>query len=203
MSSPSPRPHHPIPPPASPPRRSWGERTAAGSGLMAWTGRARRPAGLSLLLRWTWTATQRSRHGRWARTWWRHVRTMACARWRWVCRGERGEGGWNFCPLAVGGGGRGGSKSLCLYVGVLSWVNRTHPVLPLLQGRRMWCHFGQRLERPGFVQAVLPGGRGHQDELFSYVVLRRGPRQRVRVGGERAKWRGERIFICPIFPRPG
>lgn len=40
----------------------------------------------------------------------------------------------------------------------------------------MWCHFGQRLERPAFVQQLLPGARGHQDELFSYVVLRRGPR---------------------------
>ena len=46
----------------------------------------------------------------------------------------------------------------------------------------MWCHFGQRLERPGFVQAVLPGARGHQDELYSYVVIRRGPR--VQVGEE-------------------
>lgn len=46
-----------------------------------------------------------------------------------------------------------------------------------MQGRRMWCHFGQRVERPGFVKSVVTGARGHYDETFSYVVMRRGPRE--------------------------
>ncbi|KAI8463009.1 MAG: hypothetical protein J3K34DRAFT_527327 [Monoraphidium minutum] len=51
-----------------------------------------------------------------------------------------------------------------------------------LAGGRAWCHFGQRFHRPGWMQEVKarPGHRtshrDHQDERFSYVVLRRGPR---------------------------
>ncbi|GAX78636.1 hypothetical protein CEUSTIGMA_g6074.t1 [Chlamydomonas eustigma] len=45
-----------------------------------------------------------------------------------------------------------------------------------MEGRRMWCHFSQRQQRPSFIQSVLPGARSFQDETFSYVVLRRGPR---------------------------
>ena len=89
-----------------------------------------------------------------------------------------------LCPMEVCGRRVEGTG-----FSIMLGVNSDRPLscqpnlpLPPLQGRRMWCHFGQRLERPGFVQAVLPGGRGHQDELFSYVVLRRGPRQRVRRG---------------------
>lgn len=47
----------------------------------------------------------------------------------------------------------------------------------------MWCHFSQRLQRPYFMQAAKPTTRSsrvshlnHQDERYSYVVLRRGPR---------------------------
>lgn len=50
---------------------------------------------------------------------------------------------------------------------------------PLAQpGSRAWCHFGTRFQRPGFMQQAkaLPGARmnpaDHQDERYSYVVLR-------------------------------
>lgn len=47
-----------------------------------------------------------------------------------------------------------------------------------LAGSRAWCHFGQRFRRPKWLQdAKAPPGRrtsafSHQDERFSYVVLR-------------------------------
>jgi ribosomal protein RSM22 (predicted rRNA methylase) len=49
-------------------------------------------------------------------------------------------------------------------------------------GRKSWCHFGTRFQRPGFLQqAKAPAGArmnaaDHQDELHSYVVLRWVPR---------------------------
>jgi ribosomal protein RSM22 (predicted rRNA methylase) len=50
---------------------------------------------------------------------------------------------------------------------------------PLAQpGSKAWCHFGTRFQRPGFMQQAkaLPGARmnpaDHQDERYSYVVLR-------------------------------
>ena len=57
-----------------------------------------------------------------------------------------------------------------------------------LAGSRAWCHFGQRFRRPKWLQdAKAPRGRrtsafSHQDERFSYVVLRRGARP-ARGGG--------------------
>lgn len=45
-------------------------------------------------------------------------------------------------------------------------------------GSRSWCHFGTRFQRPGFMQqAKAPAGArmnpaDHQDERYSYVVLR-------------------------------
>ncbi|GBF95535.1 hypothetical protein Rsub_08516 [Raphidocelis subcapitata] len=51
-----------------------------------------------------------------------------------------------------------------------------------LAGGRAWCHFGQRFHRPSWMQEVKarPGHRtshrDHQDERFSYVVIRRGAR---------------------------
>eukprot|EP00798_Chlamydomonas_sp_ICE-L_P011068 gene11068-18675_t len=44
-----------------------------------------------------------------------------------------------------------------------------------MQGKRMWCHFGQRIQRPSLMK-VDGNKRSYQDEEYSYVVLRRGPR---------------------------
>ena len=50
-----------------------------------------------------------------------------------------------------------------------------------MDGTRSWCHFSQnfertRLQRQAKVQPGRPLPRSHQDERFSYVVLRKGPR---------------------------
>ncbi|KAL3162829.1 hypothetical protein ABBQ32_009284 [Trebouxia sp. C0010 RCD-2024] len=50
-----------------------------------------------------------------------------------------------------------------------------------MEGTRSWCHFAQRFQRSDLQRRhkVLSGGHGartYQDERFSYVVLRRGPR---------------------------
>jgi ribosomal protein RSM22 (predicted rRNA methylase) len=52
---------------------------------------------------------------------------------------------------------------------------------PLQQGRASWCHFVQRFERTAVQRRakMVPGKlppRSHQDERFSYVVLKRGSR---------------------------
>ncbi|KAG1656116.1 hypothetical protein FOA52_010298 [Chlamydomonas sp. UWO 241] len=94
---------------------------------------------------------------------------------------------------ALGGGGDGGdggegmpAAELDNSAAIKAAGSGVHIVAPCahdgacpMEGRRMWCHFGQRIERPGFVKAVLPGARGHADETFSYVILRRGPRAAV------------------------
>uniref|UniRef100_A0A383V6H0 Uncharacterized protein n=1 Tax=Tetradesmus obliquus TaxID=3088 RepID=A0A383V6H0_TETOB len=54
-------------------------------------------------------------------------------------------------------------------------------------GAKAWCHFGTRFQRPAFMQAAkaLPGSHvnpaDHQDERYSYVVLRRGVRPAAAV----------------------
>ncbi|KAG2424252.1 hypothetical protein HXX76_014635 [Chlamydomonas incerta] len=67
-------------------------------------------------------------------------------------------------------------------------------------GRRAWCHFEQPLLRPNFMRDTADrrppgappprrvGARDKQDERFSYLVIRRGPRpqQRVAVAREYA-----------------
>ena len=45
----------------------------------------------------------------------------------------------------------------------------------LSSGRKDFCHFGQRFERPGFLQRILGAkGRNHEDVKFSYLAVRRG-----------------------------
>ncbi|GIL48837.1 hypothetical protein Vafri_5256 [Volvox africanus] len=66
---------------------------------------------------------------------------------------------------------------------------------PMLATKRHWCHFSQPLLLPHFMQQamVLAGekaqGRGRalnvQDECFSYVILRRGPRPAFRAAVSR------------------
>ncbi|GIL69358.1 hypothetical protein Vretifemale_262 [Volvox reticuliferus] len=66
---------------------------------------------------------------------------------------------------------------------------------PMLATKRHWCHFSQPLLLPRFMQQamVLAGekaqGRGRalnvQDERFSYVILRRGPRPAFRAAVSR------------------
>lgn len=42
-------------------------------------------------------------------------------------------------------------------------------------GRKDFCHFGQRFERPGFLQRILKANkRNHEDVKFSYLAVRRG-----------------------------
>lgn len=42
-------------------------------------------------------------------------------------------------------------------------------------GRKDFCHFGQRFERPAFLQKVLGASRrNHEDVKFSYLAVRRG-----------------------------
>jgi ribosomal protein RSM22 (predicted rRNA methylase) len=42
-------------------------------------------------------------------------------------------------------------------------------------GRKDFCYFGQRYERPGFLQRILGAkGRNHEDVKFSYLAVRRG-----------------------------
>lgn len=56
----------------------------------------------------------------------------------------------------------------------------THEECPMFtrgyaQGRRDWCHFSQRYERPTYMQRIIgEGGRNHEDLLYSYVAVRRG-----------------------------
>ncbi|GLC44611.1 hypothetical protein PLESTF_001658400 [Pleodorina starrii] len=64
-------------------------------------------------------------------------------------------------------------------------------ICPMLASKRNWCHFSQPLLLPAFMQQamVLPADKAHgraralnlQDERFSYVILRRGPRPSLRV----------------------
>lgn len=51
-----------------------------------------------------------------------------------------------------------------------------------MDGADSWCHFVQRVERPGVTRTVKGGNpaRTYQDEKFSYVVLRRGTREGLR-----------------------
>lgn len=51
-------------------------------------------------------------------------------------------------------------------------------VCPLhhLEDRRSVCAFPQRLQRPSFVRLTKHSGQGHEDIMYSYVVLRRGAR---------------------------
>jgi ribosomal protein RSM22 (predicted rRNA methylase) len=45
----------------------------------------------------------------------------------------------------------------------------------LNSGRKDFCHFGQRFERPVFLQKILGAkGRNHEDVKFSYLAVRRG-----------------------------
>jgi len=45
----------------------------------------------------------------------------------------------------------------------------------LSSGRKDFCHFGQRFERPGFLQRILGAKeRNHEDVKFSYIAVRRG-----------------------------
>ncbi len=54
-----------------------------------------------------------------------------------------------------------------------------------LVGSKLQCRFGQRLQRPDFVRRTKHSGVGHEDTLYSYVVLRRGPRpDRVSMSSE-------------------
>ncbi|KAG2440588.1 hypothetical protein HYH02_010169 [Chlamydomonas schloesseri] len=65
-------------------------------------------------------------------------------------------------------------------------------------GRRTWCHFEQPLLRPDFMRDTADrrppgappprrvGARDKQDERFSYLVIRRGPRPQQRVAVARA-----------------
>ncbi|KAF9021737.1 Rsm22-domain-containing protein [Hymenopellis radicata] len=54
-----------------------------------------------------------------------------------------------------------------------------------LVGSKLQCRFGQRLQRPNFVRRTKHSGVGHEDTLYSYVVLRRGPRpERVSMHSE-------------------
>lgn len=42
-------------------------------------------------------------------------------------------------------------------------------------GRKDWCHFSQRYERPTYLQRILgEGRRNHDDLVYSYVAVRRG-----------------------------
>ncbi|GLI62767.1 hypothetical protein VaNZ11_005511 [Volvox africanus] len=66
---------------------------------------------------------------------------------------------------------------------------------PMLATKRHWCHFSQPLLLPRFTQQVMvlaghkAQGRGRalnvQDERFSYVILRRGPRPAFRAAVSR------------------
>lgn len=52
-----------------------------------------------------------------------------------------------------------------------------------MDGIQSWCHFSQKFERPRVqrlakIRHGKPLPRSFQDERFSYVVLRKGPRQR-------------------------
>ena len=51
-----------------------------------------------------------------------------------------------------------------------------------MDGLPTWCHFSQRVQRSEMHRQMLPRGRGaqHQDERFSYVILRRLSRARAR-----------------------
>ena len=51
-----------------------------------------------------------------------------------------------------------------------------------MDGLPTWCHFSQRVRRSEMHRQMLPRGRGaqHQDERFSYVILRRLSRARAR-----------------------
>lgn len=44
------------------------------------------------------------------------------------------------------------------------------------EGRKDFCHFQQRFERPGFLNKLTGGGKGknHEDIRFSYLAVRRG-----------------------------
>ena len=51
-----------------------------------------------------------------------------------------------------------------------------------MDGLPTWCHFSQRVRRSEMHRQMLPRGRGaqHQDERFSYVIIRRLSRARAR-----------------------
>ncbi|EFJ39694.1 hypothetical protein VOLCADRAFT_120113 [Volvox carteri f. nagariensis] len=65
------------------------------------------------------------------------------------------------------------------------------PMQVVVGSKRHWCHFSQSLQLPAFMQRAMapPGGKALgrnralnvQDERFSYVILRRGPRPNFRV----------------------
>ena len=61
-----------------------------------------------------------------------------------------------------------------------------------MDGLPTWCHFSQRVKRSEMHRQMLPRGKGaqHQDERFSYVVLRKLSRARAR---EENTKRAERI----------
>ena len=51
-----------------------------------------------------------------------------------------------------------------------------------MDGLETWCHFSQRVKRMEMHRQMLPRGKGaqHQDERFSYVVIRRVSREEAR-----------------------
>ncbi|KAL4517672.1 hypothetical protein Ndes2526A_g02058 [Nannochloris sp. 'desiccata'] len=70
---------------------------------------------------------------------------------------------------------------------------------PLKQGRASWCHFIQRFERTAVQRRVkmVPGKlppRSHQDERFSYVVLKRGSRDGSSFNGEKKEESAVDVF---------
>lgn len=57
-----------------------------------------------------------------------------------------------------------------------------------MDGKALWCAFGQRFSRPALTQRTkglteTKSPRSFQDEKFSFVVLRRGPRSEAAGGG--------------------
>ena len=51
-----------------------------------------------------------------------------------------------------------------------------------MDGLQTWCHFSQRVKRMEMHRQMLPRGKGaqHQDERFSYVIIRRVSREEAR-----------------------
>ena len=51
------------------------------------------------------------------------------------------------------------------------------------KGRKDYCHFSQRFNRPAFLQRLIgPSNRNHEDIKFSYVAVQRGVDQRQKLG---------------------
>lgn len=51
------------------------------------------------------------------------------------------------------------------------------------KGRKDYCHFSQRFDRPAFLQSLIgPSGRNHEDINFSYIAVQRGVDRRQELG---------------------